>query len=205
LTGRGGDVLIIDDPIKANDANSVVALKGAIDWFRNTALSRLDNPGESLIVATMQRLHTDDLSGILIESGWPKLVVPAIATEPMDYVVADGEVYHRPVGQLLQPDRDNMEALEEIKREVGSRVFAAQYQQNPTPPEGNLIKAAWLKRYQVALDRKSYRHVVLSCDPAGKPGVLNDYTAVTIAGVSNKEVHLLHVVRGHWSVPKWPL
>jgi predicted phage terminase large subunit-like protein len=200
LTGRGGDVLIIDDPIKANDANSVVALKGAIDWFRNTALSRLDNPGESLIVATMQRLHTDDLSGILIESGWPKLVVPAIATEPMDYVVADGEVYHRPVGQLLQPDRDNMEALEEIKREVGSRVFAAQYQQNPTPPEGNLIKAAWLKRYQAALDRKSYRHVVLSCDPAGKPGVLNDYTAVTIAGVSNKEVHLLHVVRGHWSV-----
>jgi len=200
LTGRGGDVLIIDDPIKANDANSVVALEGAVNWFRNTALSRLDNPGESLIVVTMQRLHTDDLSGILIESGWPKLVLPAIATEPMDYLVADGEVYHRPAGQLLQPDRDSMEALEEIRREVGSRVFAAQYQQNPTPPEGNLIKAEWLERYQVALDRTSYRHVVLSCDPAGKAGVLNDYTAITIAGVSNQEIHLLHVVRGHWSV-----
>jgi predicted phage terminase large subunit-like protein len=194
------DVLIIDDPIKGNDANSVVALEGAIDWFRNTALSRLDNPGESLIIVTMQRLHVNDLSGILIESGWPKLVLPAIATEPMDYVVADGEVYHRPVGQLLQPDRDSMEALEEIRREVGSRVFAAQYQQNPTPPDGNLIKAAWLKRYQVALDRTSYRHVVLSCDPAGKAGVLNDYTAITIAGVINKELHLLHVARGHWSV-----
>ena len=200
LTGRGGDVLIIDDPIKANDANSVVALEGAIDWFRNTALSRLDNPGESFIIVTMQRLHMNDLSGILIESGWPKLVLPAIATEPMDYVLADREVYHRPVGQLLQPDRDSMEALEEIRREVGSRVFAAQYQQNPTPPDGNLIKAAWLKRYQVALDRTSYRHVVLSCDPAGKPGILNDYTAITIAGVVNKELHLLHVARGHWSV-----
>src|SRR5215470_17810145 len=98
LTGRGGDVLIIDDPIKANDANSVVALEGAIDWFRNTALSRLDNPGESFIIVTMQRLHMNDLSGILIESGWPKLVLPAIATEPMDYVLADREVYHRPVG-----------------------------------------------------------------------------------------------------------
>src|SRR5712672_2317346 len=139
LTGRGGDVLIIDDPIKGNDANSVVALEGAIDWFRNTALSRLDNPGESLIIVTMQRLHVNDLSGILVESGWPKLVLPAIATEPMDHVVADREVYHRPVGQLLQPDRDSMEALEEIKRDVGSRVFAAQYQQNPTPPDGNLI------------------------------------------------------------------
>ena len=200
LTGRGGDVLIIDDPIKANDANSVVALEGAIDWFRNTALSRLDNPGESFIIVTMQRLHMNDLSGILIESGWPKLVLPAMATEPMDYVLADREVYHRPVGQLLQPDRDSMEALEEIRREVGSRVFAAQYQQNPTPPDGNLIKAAWLKRYQVALDRTSYRQIVLSCDPAGKPGVLNDYTAITIAGVVNKELHLLHVARGHWSV-----
>jgi predicted phage terminase large subunit-like protein len=200
LTGRGGDVLIIDDPIKGNDGNSVVALEGAIDWFRNTALSRLDNPGESLIIVTMQRLHVNDLSGILIESGWPKLVLPAIATEPIDHVVADREVHHRPVGQLLQPDRDSMEALEEIRREVGSRVFAAQYQQDPTPPDGNLIKAAWLKRYQVALDRTSYRNVVLSCDPAGKAGVLNDYTAITIAGVSNKELHLLHVARGHWSV-----
>src|SRR6516164_609261 len=200
LTGRGGDVLIIDDPVKANDANSIVALEGAIDWFRSTALSRLDDPGKSIIIVTMQRLHMNDLSGILIEGGWPQLVLPAIATEPKDYVVADGEVYHRPVDELLKPDRDSMEALDEIKREAGSRVFAAQYQQKPTPPDGNMIKAAWLKRYQVALDRTSYRHVVLSCDPAGKPGILNDYTAITIAGVVNKELHLLHVARGHWSV-----
>jgi hypothetical protein len=200
LTGRGGDVLIIDDPIKANDANSTVALEGAVDWFRNTALSRLDSPGESLIIVTMQRLHMNDLSGILIESGWPKLVLPALATEPMDYVVAYGEVYHRPVGQLLQPDRDNIEALEEIKRETGSRVFAAQYQQNPTPPDGNMIKAAWLGRYRTALDRKNYRRVVLSCDPAGKAGAHNDYTAITLVGVHDKELHLLQVARGHWTV-----
>jgi predicted phage terminase large subunit-like protein len=200
LTGRGGDVLIIDDPIKANDANSAVALDGAVDWFRNTALSRLDNPGESLIIVTMQRLHMNDLSGILIEGGWPKLVLPAIATEPMDYIVADEEFYHRPVEELLQPERDSMEALEEIRREVGSRVFAAQYQQTPTPPDGNMIKAAWLQRYQIAPDRKNYRQVILSCDPAGKTGVRNDYTAITIVGIINKELHLLQVIRGHWTV-----
>jgi predicted phage terminase large subunit-like protein len=200
LTGRGGDVLIIDDPIKANDAYSIVALEGAIDWFRNTALSRLDSPGESLVIVTMQRLHMNDLSGILIESGWPKLVLPAIATEPMNYVLADEETYHRLLGQLLQPDRDDMEALEEIRRETGSRVFAAQYQQNPTPPDGNMIKAAWLGRYQTAFDRKSYSRVVLSCDPAGKAGARNDYTAITIVGISKKELHLLHVARGHWTV-----
>jgi hypothetical protein len=140
LTGRGGDVFIIDDPTKANDANSEVALEGANEWFRNTALSRLNDQSKSLVVVTQQRLHTDDLSGVLIERGWPSLVIPAIATESQDYAVADGEVYHRATGELLQPDRDRPEAIEEIKLSVGSRIFAAQYQQNPTPPEGNMIK-----------------------------------------------------------------
>jgi hypothetical protein len=80
LTGRGGDVFIIDDPTKANDANSEVALEGANEWLRNTALSRLNDQSKSLVVVTQQRLHTDDLSGVLIERGWPSLVIPAIAT-----------------------------------------------------------------------------------------------------------------------------
>ena len=70
LTGRGGDVLIIDDPVKAADANSELALSNAADWFRNTAMSRLDDPASSLIIVTMQRLHAKDLSGMLIEAGW---------------------------------------------------------------------------------------------------------------------------------------
>src|SRR5262249_53200684 len=81
-----------------------------------------------------------------------------------------------------------------------SRVFAAQYQQNPTPPDGNFIKAAWIQRYAKCLDRKNYRQVIISCDPAGKAGPRNDYTAITIAGVLDKKLHLLHVVRGHWTI-----
>src|ERR1700694_3013339 len=122
LTGRGGDVLIVDDPIKANDANSEVALKGAIDWFHNTALSRLDDQRDSLVIVTMQRLHADDLSGILIERGWPPLAIPAIAVEPADYRICDDEIYHRPAEQLLQPNRDSLEALNELKQELGSRI-----------------------------------------------------------------------------------
>jgi predicted phage terminase large subunit-like protein len=200
LTGRGSDVFIIDDPPKANDANSEVALEGANEWFRNTALSRLNDQSQSLVVVTQQRLHTDDLSGVLIERGWPSLVIPAIATESQDYAVADGEVYHRATGELLQPDRDRPEAIEEIKLSVGSRIFAAQYQQNPTPPEGNMIKACWLRRYDSIPPRKKFRSMVLSCDPAGKAGINNDYTAMTLVGIDAKEMYLLHVERGHWSV-----
>jgi len=200
LTGRGGEVLIVDDPIKANDAESEVARKAAIEWFRNTALSRLDNPAESLVYIAMQRLHVDDLSGILIEQGWPSLVLPAIAVESADYAVAEDEVHHRPAGQLLQPERDSPEAIEVLKLEMGSRVFAAQYQQNPTPPDGNMIKAAWLGRYDRVAERNGLQRVVLSCDPAGKAGAHNDYTAITIVGVQKQYLHLLDVSRGHWSV-----
>jgi predicted phage terminase large subunit-like protein len=200
LTGRGGDVLIIDDPIKANDAYSQVALTGANDWFRTTALSRLDDHQNCLILVTMQRLHVDDLSGTLIEQGWPSLAIPAIAQEPADYPIGEKELHHRAAGELLQPDRDTLETLEELKRQLGSHIFAAQYQQNPTPPDGNMIKAAWLRRYHGGHDPSKFRRVVLACDPAGKAGIRNDYTAMCLVGADQQTVHLLNVARGHWTV-----
>jgi predicted phage terminase large subunit-like protein len=200
LTGRGADILIVDDPIKANDANSQIALDNANEWFRNTALTRLNNPSKSLVLLIQQRLHANDLSGVLIESRWPSLIIPAVATEAKDYTIADGEVYHRPDGEFLQPKRDRPETIEEIKLNVGSRIFAAQYQQNPTPPDGNMVKASWLRRYISIPPRSKFRSVVLSCDPAGKAGTNNDYTAITVVGVDKNELDLLHVCRGHWTV-----
>jgi hypothetical protein len=130
----------------------------------------------------------------------PSLIIPAVAIKGADYAVADAEAYHRPAGELLQPKRDSAEALNEMKIQIGSRLFAAQYQQNPTPPEGNMIKAAWLGRYKTALARNEYRRVVLSCDPAGKADAWNDYTAITVVGVHERTIHILHASRGHWQV-----
>jgi phage terminase large subunit-like protein len=101
---------------------------------------------------------------------------------------------------IVATGRDRIEAIDELKREIGSRVFAAQYQQDPTPPDGNMIKAAWLGRYDVAPERNSFRRVVLSCDPAGKAGIRNDYTAIIVTGVQEKALHVLQVSRGHWTV-----
>ena len=200
LTGRGGNVLIVDDPLKANDAGSELARRGVVDWFRNTALSRLDDPRSSIAIVTMQRLHVDDLAGVLIEQGWPSFVVPAIAEEPARYAVAEDEFYNRTVGELLQPDRDSLELLEQLKRDLGSHNFAAQYQQNPTPPDGNMVRREWLGRYHAPLSRKQYKRVVLSCDPAGKAGPNNDYTAIAVVGVHDKDMHVLQVSRGHWTM-----
>ena len=86
----------------------------------------------------MQRLHQRDLAGILIEKGWPALVIPAIATEERSYLIGEDEIYTRAGGELLQPKRDSLEAFESKRREIGSRLWAAQYQQDPTPAEGNI-------------------------------------------------------------------
>jgi hypothetical protein len=122
LTGRGGDILIIDDPTKAHDANSEVALTGAEVWFHDTALNRLDS-ADSIAIVTMQRLHQKDLSGILIEKGWPHLAIPAVATETRTYAIAKDETYTRPAGELLQPQRDTPEEYKAKEREIGSRLW----------------------------------------------------------------------------------
>jgi hypothetical protein len=63
-------------------------------------------------------------------------VLPAIAIEAAEHQIGEGEFYARPAGQSLQPERDSPAAIEELQRKIGNRVFAAQYQQNPRPPEG---------------------------------------------------------------------
>src|SRR5205085_7535436 len=128
LTGRGGDTLIVDDPIKAIDAESELALRNAYDWLRNTAFSRLDKIDSCLILITMQRLHVNDPSGLLIEQGWPSLVLPAIATETVEYELGEGDVYRRPAGELLQPGRDTPDGMEAQRASMGSKIFSAQYQ-----------------------------------------------------------------------------
>jgi predicted phage terminase large subunit-like protein len=63
-----------------------------------------------------------------------------------------------------------------------------------------MIKGSWLRRYNSIPSRDKFRSMILSCDPAGKADVKNDYTAMTVVGIDEKEMYLLHVERGHWTV-----
>jgi hypothetical protein len=66
LTGRGGDTIIVDDPLNANEAQSEIARKKVIDWYGGTLVSRLNDKRTGAIIAVMQRLHEDDLAGHLL-------------------------------------------------------------------------------------------------------------------------------------------
>ena len=144
LTGRGGNLLILDDPLSAQDAHSERARESLKQWYANTLLSRLDNKAEDAIIVVTQRLHVDDLVGHLLEQGgWTELSLPAIAEVEQVVPLGPERYHHRKVGELLHPEREPRWALENLKHSMGSVDFAAQYQQEPIAAGGNLIKWSW--------------------------------------------------------------
>ena len=148
LTGRGGSLIVIDDPQKPTDAMSEAKRGSTLDWFRNTLSSRLDDKREDAIVVVMQRLHVDDLAGHLLEhGGWTHLNLPAIATEDQTIDVGNDTFHVRKVGELLHAAREPIEVLGELRRSMGEFIFNAQYQQAPVPEEGNLLKWKWFGTY----------------------------------------------------------
>lgn len=201
LTGRGADLIVIDDPHNASEIHSEPARRKAVEFYGGTLISRLNDKQRGAIVVVMQRLHEDDLSGHLLEAGgWRHCVLPAIATEDASFVLPHG-VYHRRQGELLQPQRENEEALKRIKAAMGSAVFSAQYQQQPIPAEGNFIKRAWFRQYETEPTVLS-RHVIQSWDTAMSMGSAADWSVGTTWLIHRSNYYLLDVARGRWEYPQ---
>ncbi|HET9396467.1 MAG TPA: hypothetical protein VFO36_10450, partial [Nitrospiraceae bacterium] len=197
LTGRGGDIVIIDDPIKPDEAHSEVARNNANDWFRSTLASRLDDKGTGSVIVVMQRLHQFDLAGMLIEDGgWYRLSLPAIAIENETIPLCGGRFHRRLEGDVLHPKREPLEVLKSQRALMGSLNFDAQYQQQPVPADGNIIKAEWLRAYDTSFDfRQHPGHIVQSWDTASKDGALNDFSVGITAFVNRGTVWILDVFR----------
>ena len=202
LTGRGGDVIIIDDPIKPEEANSDTARNGVNSWYQSTLLSRLNSQETGAIVLVMQRLHQNDLAGDLLEQGgWNQLRLPAVADEEESIVLPHGREHRRLPGELLDPARLSEATLQALRRSLGSLAFEAQFQQNPVPAEGNLIKRDWLKRYDQAPEFRTGDRIVQSWDTASKGGARNDWSACATALVRKHDVYLLDLSRVRLEFP----
>jgi predicted phage terminase large subunit-like protein len=151
-TGNRGDVIVIDDPLKAQDAYSKSAREGAIEWFTGTMTSRLNDLTTGRIVIIMQRLHEEDLAGHLLRAGgYEHLCLPS-EFDPdrraVTYHDLGGErraFWRDPreePGALLFPEMFPRSVLDEAKspRGMGVDMYAAQHQQSPTPAGGNMFK-----------------------------------------------------------------
>ena len=203
LTGRGGNIIILDDPMNPKQAMSETSRTSTIQWFRTTLLSRLNLKGEDAIIIVMQRLHVDDLVGILLEEGgFDHLEIPAIADGPQKIPIGSKTFYRRHEGDVLDSIREPMDVLISIKASMGTMDFSAQYLQRPIPAEGNLIKREWLKYYQVPPDRQPKDMIVISWDTAMKSTELADYSVGTVWHVQGNKFFLLDLIRGRYDYPE---
>ncbi len=190
LTGRGADYIIIDDPIKPQDAVSDLIREKTNEWYGSTLYTRLNNKNTGKLILIMQRLHEDDLTGHLLQNNscFKNIKIPAIAEENELWTITNRgnnqkKLFKRLKGEPLHKERESFEKLIQAKEYMGEYNFAGQYQQNPMPKEGGIIKKKWFKFFKEEdLWEKIEKHeietnaIIQSWDTASKIGQHNDYS-----------------------------
>jgi predicted phage terminase large subunit-like protein len=195
-TGRGADLLIIDDPHSEQDALNLDSMERAYEWYTSGPRQRLQ-PGGAIILV-MTRWNTKDLTGMLLKSQkevksdkWDIIEFPAIL----------------PSGKAVWPEFWKLEELEGVKASLSVQKWNAQWMQNPTSEEGALIKREWWKNWD-----KDYiptlEHVIQSYDTAFMKKETADYSAITTWGVfhlnqdSGPQLILLDAVKERLEFPE---
>jgi len=143
LTGRGANILIIDDPLKnREEAESETMRKKVWDWYTSTAYTRLEKDGAIIVIMT--RWHLDDLAGRLLDyeqhggEHWEVISFPAIAEDDEDY---------RKKGEALWKSKYDLDALMNIKQNIGAYDWSALYQQRPINSEAQEFKREWFRYF----------------------------------------------------------
>ncbi|GEO26242.1 hypothetical protein AAC03nite_20270 [Alicyclobacillus acidoterrestris] len=195
ITGRGAHVAIIDDPFKNwQDAASSTIRENVWDWYRSTLRTRLAPKGA--IVLVMTRWHEDDLAGRLLEAAkvdgekWERVDLQAVAEEE--------DALGRKVGEVLWPERFAPKEYEDMRRAVGSRLWAALYQQRPSPDEGTILKREWWKFYKEIPTR--FDEIVQSWDCTFKDAQTSDYVVGQVWGRVKGDYYLLDQIRSRMDI-----
>ena len=174
MTGRGGDVLILDDPQDAEKAQSDVERQNVLDAFDNKLTSRLNDQSTGAIIIVQQRLHQLDLTGhCLAKEGqsWTHLAIPMEYDAPRFDAARDigrPELNdpRRQVGELLWPERFPRKAVESLRIDLGSYGFAGQMQQDPSPRGGGILRKKWWRPWPQSKPLPPCEHLFSSWDTA---------------------------------------
>lgn len=198
--GKGGNFLLIDDPVNPEQALSDTERTKANTYIDQSFMTRINNEDTGVVAMIMQRLNVDDSSGHLIEKGgWEHVVVPMEAE--IKTIIDFGKVQiTREIGDLLDSKRMGKEAVAQKKIDLGSYAFAGQYQQRPAPLEGGMIELGWFKRYKTAPTEGKRR--IHSWDTAQKEKELNDFTACIDFLETEKGYYILEVFKEKLRYPR---
>lgn len=193
LTGRGANLLIIDDPIKnAAEAHSRTRRDAIWEWWRTTAVTRLEPDGVVLIIMT--RWHEDDLVGRLLDNQtegerWLEVCLPAVAQE--------GDTLGRAVGEPLWSERFDLPVLQARQAELGSYIWNAMYQQQPAGFEGSMFER---DSFVIMTEAPGKVHSVVRRWDTAATEEAGDYTVgVRMERLVDGRVCVTDVRRGRWS------
>jgi len=201
ITGRGADVLIIDDPVKGREAaDSPVIRNRHKQWYASVAKTRLHKGGSIVVIST--RWHPDDLSGWILKEhtheNWEVISLPAIADQDQQFTFRHGDTWGRKRGEALWSQYP-LEELESLRTTMGLREFVSLYQQRPIPLEGSEINGDWFRRY-VSLPEFPLQ-IVQSWDTGTKDKEYNDPSVCTTWYEDRTGYYLVDVWSGRLKFP----
>jgi len=193
-TGKGGNLIICDDPNNVDEGDSKVKRNRANKWFDSVWPTRLNNPNNDVMIIVQQRLHQNDITGHIsandLEEEWTKLILPMEFEENRRAKTiilprSNGKIWQDPrkeEGELLCKKRFSSKFVETKKQEMGSYLYAGQYQQRPAPEKGGIFDKTWFQWWKY--DRTpELSFIVLSWDTALTANELSAYSACTTWGV----------------------
>jgi predicted phage terminase large subunit-like protein len=213
LTGKGGDFLVVDDLLSPQQSYSDLERQNANRFFDSTLRSRLNEPVRGGIVIVCQRLHEADLPGHLTESEpgvWTMVNLPMVAEadEKILFPIS-GKVIERKAGDLLHPARFPKSWAEKQQRTIGRLVWSSQYQQRPSPLEGNLVKASdiqfyggkdWTTGVKDPDLPATFERTIISVDCTFKDKSTSDFVAILVIGVNGSRRYVRHIVNARLSL-----
>lgn len=178
ITGRGADLIIVDDPHDLKDAGRPQQLEDAIERFKTVVLSRLNNRRTGQVIVIAHRIHEDDLSGHLLRQGkWRHVVLPMVALSDASYETDYGR-WGRQEGDLLRPDAYDAEDIKDLKAQAHNPDFDMLYQQNAEDRALPAITADCFRNF--AAPPSGDHALVMSIDPGMTPGLRNSFTVIQI-------------------------
>lgn len=226
-TGEGGDRIICDDPHNVKETHYDTIREETVRWWSEVMSTRRNNPNQSARVVIMQRVHESDVAAKCKEAGYVHLNLPLeynrkrhchvrVPPTPEVAPVFEWSDWRTVEGELLDPERFGPAVRDQHKRELGSYAYSGQFQQDPTPAEGGIIKLAWVRYWLPeghigwdsldALDRSitvvlpkqlDYGSKTISWDMAFKDALENDLVCGQVWGKVKANHYLLEYVHDH--------
>lgn len=218
LTGKGADIIVIDDGINPEEAESKAEREASIRFIKNTVSTRLNDKKRGAIIEISQRTHKHDISGTLLAEGtYVHLKLPAEAIEKQVITFPmSGRIITRNPGDLLHGEREDKAVLKKLRGGMTERAYRAQVQQSPASEEGNFIKRQWFRYWSKAtLPVSAWSEMIQSWDLSFKDSKDSSYVVGQVWARYGLDFFLLDQVREQMNFPdtkrafrmmteKWP-